>query len=84
MWYGVYKNKDHLDYSSVRKTWGYLYNEYRIHAYFWETLKIMQKEIIIIVLAYYDDHVPIKASLVFLVLFGYSFIAIRQKPYMTG
>ncbi|CAD8149864.1 unnamed protein product [Paramecium octaurelia] len=84
LWYGVYKNKHHLDFSSVRKTWGYLYNEYRIHAYFWETLKIMQKEIIIIVLAYYDDHVPIKASLVFLVLFGYTFIAIKQKPYMTG
>ncbi|CAD8181409.1 unnamed protein product [Paramecium octaurelia] len=84
LWYGVYKNKDHLDFSSVRKIWGYLYNEYRIHAYFWETIKIMQKEIIIIVLAYYDDHVPIKASLVFLVLFGYTFIAIKQKPYMTG
>ncbi|CAD8105541.1 unnamed protein product [Paramecium primaurelia] len=84
LWYGVFKNKDRLDFSQVRKTWGYLYNEYRIHAYFWETLKIMQKEIIIIVLAYYDDHVPIKASLVFLVLFGYSFIAIKKKPYMTG
>ncbi|CAD8101522.1 unnamed protein product [Paramecium sonneborni] len=84
LWYGLYKNKDHLDFSLVRKRWGYLYNEYRIHVYFWETFKIMQKEIIIIVLAYYDDLVPIKASLIFLVLFGYSFIAIKQKPYMTG
>ncbi|CAK74425.1 unnamed protein product (macronuclear) [Paramecium tetraurelia] len=83
-WYGVYKNRDHLDYYSVRKTWGYLYNEYRIHAYFWETLKIVQKQIIIIVLAYYDDHVSIKASLVFLVLFAYTFIASKQQPYMTG
>ncbi|CAD8113596.1 unnamed protein product [Paramecium sonneborni] len=84
LWFGVHKNKHHLDFSYVRKTWGYLYNEYQLHAYFWETLKILQKEIIIIVLAYYDDHVPIKASLVFLVLFSYTFITIKQKPYMTG
>ncbi|CAD8169357.1 unnamed protein product [Paramecium pentaurelia] len=84
LWHGVYKNRDRLDFSQVRKTWGYLYNEYGKHAYFWETIKIIQKEIIIIVLTYYDDHISIKASLVFLVLFSYSLITIKQRPYMTG
>lgn len=37
--------------------WGYLYNEHGKEAYFWETLKIMQKVIIIIVLAYFDDSI---------------------------
>ncbi|CAD8087564.1 unnamed protein product [Paramecium sonneborni] len=83
-WYGVKKNKSNLDKTKVRQKWGYLYNEYKLHAYYWETIKILQKQLIIIVLAYYDDHIPIKASLVFLVLFGYSFLTTSQKPYMTG
>ncbi|CAD8211891.1 unnamed protein product [Paramecium octaurelia] len=84
LWYGVRKNLHRLDLTKVRQIWGYLYNEYKLHAYYWETIKILQKELIIIVLAYYEDHIPIKASLVFLVLFGYSFLTTAQKPYMSG
>ncbi|CAK72942.1 unnamed protein product (macronuclear) [Paramecium tetraurelia] len=84
LWFGVHKNKYQLDMTKVRRTWGYLYNEYKLHAYYWETIKILQKQVIIIVLAYYDDHIAIKASLVFLVLFGYSYLTISNKPYMTG
>ncbi|CAD8073527.1 unnamed protein product [Paramecium sonneborni] len=83
-WFGVRENRANLDKTSVRQKWGYLYNEYKLHAYYWETIKILQKEFMIIVLTYYDDHVPIKASLVFLVLFGYSFLTTSSKPYMTG
>ncbi|CAD8084407.1 unnamed protein product [Paramecium sonneborni] len=84
LWYGIRKNLHHLDLTKVRQIWGYLYNEYKSYAYYWETIKILQKELIIIVLAYYEDHIPIKASLVFLILFGYSFLATAQKPYMSG
>ncbi|CAD8124033.1 unnamed protein product [Paramecium sonneborni] len=83
-WYGVRKNKHRLDITKVRQIWGYLYNEYKQHAYYWETIKILKKESIIIVLAYYEDYIAIKASLVFLVLFGYSFLTTAKKPYMTG
>lgn len=55
-----------------------------MEAYFWETIKILEKEIIIIVLIFYEDYVPIKASLVFLVLFAYSLYTTIKKPYMTG
>ncbi|CAD8151403.1 unnamed protein product [Paramecium octaurelia] len=82
--YGVRNNRGQLNKTLVRQKWGYLYNEYKIHAYYWETIKILQKELIIIVLAYYDDHIAIKASLVFLVLFGYSFVTTSQKPYISG
>ncbi|CAD8111336.1 unnamed protein product [Paramecium sonneborni] len=84
LFYGLFKNNKQLDKIIIRKTWGYLYNEYKIYAYYWETLKIIQKEAIIIVLIYYHDHIQIKASIVFLILFGYSFLTTSYKPYTTG
>ncbi|CAK57244.1 unnamed protein product (macronuclear) [Paramecium tetraurelia] len=77
-------NKTCLDKSHIRQIWGYLYNEYKQKAYFWEIVKILQKELIIVVLAYYEDHIPIKASLVFLSLSGYIFLAHSLQPYYTG
>ena len=41
LWYGVYKNRQKLDKTTTRKTWGYLYHEYIKKAYFWETIKII-------------------------------------------
>jgi len=38
----------------------------------------------IIVLTYYEDHITVKAALVFLVLFLYSFMTNKHKPYLTG
>ena len=61
-----------------------MYNEYKSKAYFWETIKILQKEFMIIVLTYYEDHIQVKAALVFLVLFLYSFMTNKHKPYLTG
>ncbi|CAD8117448.1 unnamed protein product [Paramecium sonneborni] len=84
LWYGVRKNLHCLNSTKVRQIWGYLYSEYKLYAYYWETIKIVQKELIIIVLAYYEDYIPIKASLVFLALFGYSFLATAKKPYNSN
>ena len=84
LWYGVHKNRDHLELTKIKKRWGYLYNEYRSSAYYWETVKILQRQYVIIVLAYYEDFIPIKAALVFLCLFFYSFITNVKKPYNTG
>ena len=84
LWYCVYTNKTLLQETKTKKIWGYLYNEYRKETYYWETIKIILKEFIIIVLAYYEDYIPIKAALIFLSLFFYSFLTNVQKPYNTG
>ena len=84
LWYCVHTNKELLQETKTKKIWGYLYNEYRRETYYWETIKIILKEFIIIVLAYYEDYIPIKAALIFLSLFFYSFLTIYQKPYNTG
>ncbi|KAM3127333.1 hypothetical protein pb186bvf_020559 [Paramecium bursaria] len=84
LWYGVYKNRDNLNDTKIKQIWGYLYNEYRKEVFFWETIKIIQKDFIIIGLAYYEDYIPIKAALVFVILFLYSFTTIKYKPYNQG
>ncbi|CAK58254.1 unnamed protein product (macronuclear) [Paramecium tetraurelia] len=80
----LFKNKNQLNSINIRKVWGYLYNEYKKHAFYWEMLKVIEKEAIIIVLIYYNDHIQIKASIVFLILFYYSFLTTSYKPYATG
>lgn len=54
---GLYLNRFRLDRISTRKIWGYLYNEYKKAAYYWEIIKILLKEFMIIVLTYYEDYV---------------------------
>lgn len=39
--------------SNQRVYYGYLYNEYKPEAYFWEILKIQVKVIVIIILTFY-------------------------------
>ncbi|CAD8199971.1 unnamed protein product [Paramecium octaurelia] len=42
--FGLYSNKNSLERRRVRLNWGYLYNEYKVQVYFWELIKIIQKE----------------------------------------
>ena len=72
LWFGIFKNRKNLNDTKIKSIWGYLYNEYKLSSFYWETIKITQKEFIIIVLAYYEDYIPIKAALVFICLFFYS------------
>ncbi|CAD8136644.1 unnamed protein product [Paramecium pentaurelia] len=83
-WFVVYYNRKQLNSMKVRKMWGYLYNEYKLETYYWETLKILQKELIILVLLYYSDYVAVKASLVFLILYIYSHLSTKYKPYQSA
>ncbi|CAD8048507.1 unnamed protein product [Paramecium sonneborni] len=83
-WFVVYYNRKQLNQTKVRKMWGYLYNEYKLQTYYWETLKIFQKELIILVLQYYADYVAVKASLVFLILYIYSNLSTKYRPYQSA
>ncbi|CAD8110353.1 unnamed protein product [Paramecium primaurelia] len=79
--YGLYSNSNALDDKNVRLQWGYLYNEYTKHAYFWEVIKILQKQLMIIFLTYYDDNVIIKATIISLIIGVYLELSLKYKPY---
>lgn len=51
--------------------WGYLYNEYKKEAYFWELIKIIEKELIILSLVYYEDTIVVKGVLVLFITYVY-------------
>ncbi|CAD8214829.1 unnamed protein product [Paramecium octaurelia] len=79
--YGLYHNSEKLDQKKVRLQWGYLYNEYTKSAYFWEVIKIAQKELMIIFLTYYDDRIIIKATIILLITGLYLELNKNYKPY---
>jgi hypothetical protein len=81
MLFNLLKLKSKLNDVKVRKNWGYLYNEYKQEAYFWEIIKIAEKELIIIFLSIYEEKIIVKASLTFIVIFTYFYLAVSCKPF---
>ncbi|CAD8213410.1 unnamed protein product [Paramecium pentaurelia] len=79
--YNLYSNSHQLNDKKVRLQWGYLYNEYTKTAYFWEVIKISQKELMIIFLTYYEDSIILKATLISLILGVYLELSLKYKPY---
>ncbi|CAD8094422.1 unnamed protein product [Paramecium primaurelia] len=77
----LYINRQGLNKLRIRQQFGYLYNEYKTDAFFWEIVKIVEKDLLIIFLAYYDDIIIKKGTLVLLVIFVYSELNRRFKPY---
>ncbi|CAD8191360.1 unnamed protein product [Paramecium octaurelia] len=77
----LYKIRNKLDDENNRKNWGYLYNEYQPKAYFWEIVKVYQKSFIITFLTFYEDLIIIKAALVFIIVFIYSGLTKKFRPY---
>ncbi|CAD8209458.1 unnamed protein product [Paramecium octaurelia] len=81
--FAIYYNRKRLDDKSIRQQWGYLYNEYTHQAYFWEIVKIIEKELLLIFLSYYDEYVVKKGILVLLVIYIYQELNIKFKPYSS-
>lgn len=55
----------------TRLIYGFFYSEYELNSYLWEFIKIFQKELMVIILAYYDEKVTVKGMLLVLVMFLY-------------
>ncbi|CAD8125739.1 unnamed protein product [Paramecium sonneborni] len=81
LFYILYKNRKNLDQRSTRLYWGYLYHEYKREAYFWELIKILQKELIILSLIYYEDSIAVKGILVLFITYLYQELNSNYKPY---
>ena len=75
------KYKYKLNDTYVLRLYGYLYNEYSKAAYYWELIKICQKELMIIFLTFYEDIIIIKGTIIFIIIFCYDLFSKRYKPY---
>ena len=67
----------------MRIKWGFLYNEYRPNSYLWEFVKMYTKIFVTIILNIYDGSIPIKGTLIFLIIFLYGFLSLKFKPYIS-
>ncbi|CAD8114069.1 unnamed protein product [Paramecium sonneborni] len=79
--FGLYFNKSNLEKKSIRLHWGYLYNEYKVQAYFWELIKIIQKELIILSLVYYEEAIVLKGVLLLFITYVYQELNSYYQPY---
>lgn len=67
----LYSNRNDLDSNDSRMNWGFLYNEYKNSGYFWEIVKLIEKELIIIILSFYETRIIIKAILIYIIIYIY-------------
>ncbi|CAD8213585.1 unnamed protein product [Paramecium octaurelia] len=80
--YGLFSNKKNLtSKKEVKMRWAYLYVEYKETVYFWELIKIIEKELIILSLIYYEDSIVIKGVLVLLITYFYQELNQNYQPY---
>ncbi|CAD8134925.1 unnamed protein product [Paramecium pentaurelia] len=77
-------NKDKLQYKRGKSVFGYLYYEYKPQTYFWEIIKIVTKELIIIFLIFYEDSIILKGSLIFFLLLCYWSLNLKFIPFRTS
>lgn len=70
--YLVYKKRHHLYTNSVRKNLGFFYNEYSQSTYYWEFIKLFQKELLFMFLTFYQDYVVVKGTIATAILFFYT------------
>lgn len=73
--------KGNIEKINVRFKYGFLYNEYAHEAYFWEFVKICQKILITVIISYYEEHIIVKGTLVFLIIMAYGTLAQHYTPY---
>ncbi|CAD8208889.1 unnamed protein product [Paramecium pentaurelia] len=80
--YGLFSNRNSLhSKKEVKMRWAYLYIEYKETVYFWELIKIVQKELIILSLIYYEERIVIKGVLVLLITYFYQELNQNYQPY---
>ncbi|CAD8120689.1 unnamed protein product [Paramecium sonneborni] len=75
--------KDSLQRYDIRRQWGFLYLEYQPKAYFWEIIRIISREMIIIAITFYQDNLVIKCTLLFIIMFAYSYTNYIVLPFKT-
>ncbi|CAD8176760.1 unnamed protein product [Paramecium pentaurelia] len=77
----LYSNKSSLNEKKTRQKWGYLYNEYKLQAYYWEIIKIIVKQFLIIFLSYYDENIVKKGILLLSLVYLYWQLSQKYQPY---
>ncbi|KAL4447001.1 hypothetical protein ABPG74_014973 [Tetrahymena malaccensis] len=77
----LYLNRNILQNPLFKEKFGYLYNEYRVGAFYWELFKTLIKILIVVVIEFYSSFIYIKGILAILICFIYGILLKKCKPY---
>ncbi|CAK62035.1 unnamed protein product (macronuclear) [Paramecium tetraurelia] len=77
------KYKNSLQKYYIRRQWGYLYLEYQHNAYYWEIIRIVSRELIMIAITFYQDNIVIKCTLLLIIQLAYFFTNQIVLPFKT-
>ncbi|CAD8108887.1 unnamed protein product [Paramecium primaurelia] len=80
---GLYNQRHNLIYKRGKNLFGYLYYEYKPQAYFWEIIKIITKELVILFLIFYEDSIILKGSLIYFILLFYQQLNLKYQPFKS-
>ena len=81
-WIVLSKNKKNLEMIDLREKYGFLYNGYKKSFYFWESVIMYRKIIIIFISVFLSEFGTItQALVVFLVLILFLILNIKLKPF---
>ena len=82
-WMILLREKDNLNETSWREQYGFLYNGFKKKWYFWESINMLRKIMIIFIAVFLDVSGTItQALVVLLLLVMYLYLNIKIQPYM--
>lgn len=80
--YLLKRNRSKLEQAAIKEKFGFLYNGYAPHSYYWETIMGMRKAIIAFISIFMTSHGTIFQSLLLFIVLNISlFINLKVKPY---
>ncbi|CAD8102095.1 unnamed protein product [Paramecium primaurelia] len=78
------ENKFNLNNYKIKQKYGYLFNEYSKTHYYWESVKLMYRQLLILIIVLLQDYIVIKGIMLIGLLFAYQIIFSISKPYNVG
>ena len=82
-WIILLKEKENLNETPCREQYGFLYNGFKKRWYFWESINMFRKIMIIFIAVFLDVYGTITQALVVLiVLIVYLYLNVKIHPYM--
>ncbi|CAD8149251.1 unnamed protein product [Paramecium octaurelia] len=78
------QNKSNLSNYKIKQKYGYLFNEYSNTHYYWESVKLMYRQLLILIIVLLQDFIVIKGIMLIGLLFAYQIIFSLSKPYNVG
>jgi hypothetical protein len=81
--YLLIHNRQQLDKIRIKFSYGFIYYEYRPHAYYWELIKILKRMVLFFAISFVDTMAMTKGAIILAVLELYIIACSYTQPYVS-